>query len=319
MGDNKKNHHYVFQAYLKVWKNENEQVYCLRNGIVFPSSTRKIACKRYFYKIHPLNENEYEFMKKFCKKGPSCVRYHCNSLLNLLHGLYLFEKRIADVSKICDSKDIQNFIDFWWNGNNQLKTNVLEDYYSEIESVLLDYIKKLINGDTNFLDEIEKKNDFLHLVYIQYFRTKKAYDIAMSILNNELPNQQDSFKNVLFPLLEYFRLLVEKGICMQSRNIALIHNSTDLPFITCDQPVINLCEYNPVTDDIDKFILYYPLSPKIALIVNDDSVDESWNNNEEKVKWYNGKMVESSYEQIYSNNKEVLECYRDIITKRKIS
>ncbi len=59
----KKNRHYVFQAYLKPWA-EVEQIWCLRNGEIFRTNLRNVACERFFYRSYPLTDEEREFVNK---------------------------------------------------------------------------------------------------------------------------------------------------------------------------------------------------------------------------------------------------------------
>ena len=83
-----------------------------------------------------------------------------------------------------------------------------------------------------------------------------------------------------------------------------LNNKTNISFITGDQPVINIAERKK-NDKIKKLIFYYPISPKIAILVSNnfhknENVDITENN---QVKQYNKSIVQESLEQIYGNQK----------------
>ena len=57
----------------------------------------------------------------------------------------------------------------------------------------------------------------------------------------------------------------------RQRSLVLIHNSTEVPFITGDQPVINLKSTWPHPPQC--LAIYYPISPKLALVLGDVGED----------------------------------------------
>lgn len=63
----KKKHHFVFQAYLSKWK-ENNAVWVLRDKKkLFPTGTEAIAFKNSFYTINGLNSDEKNYWIVICK------------------------------------------------------------------------------------------------------------------------------------------------------------------------------------------------------------------------------------------------------------
>lgn len=83
-------------------------------------------------------------------------------------------------------------------------------------------------------------------------------------------------------------------------------NDTQTPFITTDQPLINLKANRCLDESIEDFELYYPISPNKALILYEKDVSLGDCVNKEKVIELNKKMAESALEQIYANKKSVL-------------
>ena len=58
----KKNQHYVFQAYLKPWA-ENDLIYCLRDGKIFRPNLAGVACERFFYQLQDLTSEEIQLVE----------------------------------------------------------------------------------------------------------------------------------------------------------------------------------------------------------------------------------------------------------------
>jgi hypothetical protein len=55
----------------------------------------------------------------------------------------------------------------------------------------------------------------------------------------------------------------------KQRPLILLKNDTDVPFITGDQPTVNLLGGAPTDRSPDHLALYYPISPKLALLLDE--------------------------------------------------
>lgn len=70
----KKKHHFVFQAYLSKWK-ENNAVWVLRDRKkLFPTGTEAIAFKNSFYTINSLNLDEKKLLDCYLQTMSPVVR-----------------------------------------------------------------------------------------------------------------------------------------------------------------------------------------------------------------------------------------------------
>jgi len=99
--------------------------------------------------------------------------------------------------------------------------------------------------------------------------------------------------------------------------IMLLDNATNVPFITADQPVINIAAGPKDTTPPVKFELYYPLSATKAMLLlepssdflpGDSSVSETF------AYLYNLRMAAHSYRQVFSTSPRALESVRDELT-----
>jgi hypothetical protein len=89
------------------------------------------------------------------------------------------------------------------------------------------------------------------------------------------------------------------------RILQLLENKSSVPFITGDQPIINLKSKNGQSPDQLSF--YYPISPKLAIFLSD--MDDPPMNpiiGEYEATELNKKIKDASYLQVFGDSKESL-------------
>jgi hypothetical protein len=88
--------------------------------------------------------------------------------------------------------------------------------------------------------------------------------------------------------------------------IVLLNNRTDTPFITGDQPIINIhATFEPGAPE--KLEFFYPISPQTAMLLLEASSDHSQSVTVENVLRFNNLIARNSHEQVFSNSREYLE------------
>jgi hypothetical protein len=92
------------------------------------------------------------------------------------------------------------------------------------------------------------------------------------------------------------------------RKLALVHNQTDVPFVTGHQPAINL-KANGVGAPEKNLAIYYPISPQLALVLGD--VDETSEFPAEgltpaQASMLNQNVFKASYKQVFAQTEESL-------------
>jgi hypothetical protein len=96
----------------------------------------------------------------------------------------------------------------------------------------------------------------------------------------------------------------------RKRQLVLVENGTDLPFITGDQPVINLHgdgRKSPAT-----LSWYYPISPHLALFLTEVDEEPSFftaSLTSAQVNSLNARMVAASHSQVFAQSRVSLETY----------
>ena len=269
-----KKQHYVPRHYLKAWSNKNIQTLLkLQNRIINVKLTG-VCQENRFYKLNKLSNDDI------------------NKLNNFIDDLFKEFGELKNNYKyfIALSKFVAN--------DNKLSINLFEKYLSNIEQ----------NGckmlQCKNIDEFKNiyNLDILFYIVIQFCRTNK---IKQNIIND---TKEQSYLNI-FPQLIF--LIASKYTFNLYYNVytkfVFLINNTNIPFITGDQPIINISK-----DEND--ILYYPLSPKYALLINIDINMHSNKNdfyeecvNETFVKEKNKLIYDNAYNFVFSIDKNILE------------
>ncbi|HCE4621446.1 TPA: DUF4238 domain-containing protein [Vibrio parahaemolyticus] len=284
--NNKKQQHYVWKHYLTPWLTD-DKLWCYREGKVFFGSRDNIAQQRFFYEVEPLNDFENTIVKGFIEKRHPSTHLASYSTLNLFQ--------------------------FASNGDEYQRRNEIEEYHTRIEHSVIPIMDKLLNGDTSWLKNTDDKVKFSRFLGVQYSRTNKGLQNlskAFELLENQFPKYKGLYDST--KISKVFSLLMGDFIgnwVYSSGQFALLENSTELNFVTSDQPVYNLGASGVVGDDeITSMELYYPLSPELALFITNEPQKDKILSVEEADK-YNKFVLSKSHEQVYARSKDTLTYY----------
>jgi hypothetical protein len=291
----KRRHHHVWQQYLRSWTTDGA-IWCLQNGRIFSTGTPTIALEKDFYKLHKLTPEDIAFIKMlFADAHPLAKRNHAHLLNRLMTPFQIAEQ----VKRPQDRAKIDQFLD------DHYASNVLEDYHASIEALFIPSLKSALDGDIRFYND-KRCIPFLYYLCTQHMRTRGIKERAIERCNADKSADLSRVWNVLIHMFAYnvgAGLFLERG----RRKLVLVHNRTDVPFITGDQPVINLKAnrlYPP-----ESLSIYYPISPQLALLLGD--VDEKPMFATEgltaaQVSTLNGKLFEACYKQVFARSEESL-------------
>lgn len=349
MSEIKNKQHYVFQAYLRRWCDDEEQVCVLKKTEkkLFRTSTTNILHQRRMYKIQELNKDEKEFFEllmtslKLSNADKSEMRDHINAYL-----LPYSNQRIVDALKAVNPIPANHLL------NNQIqkdirklneliskqKINTEEDFYSDYEGDGKAWIDSLIKGDLSFyyvddstntesgiiLPAHYERDNFLNFLCIQYFRTAGMRKILTSNIvdmlkvirdyrKSEVGKKYDNIEIKFNPenvnpehILPHMIWIIQAKCAagLGKADLQVVRNRTSLPFITSDQPVINM-KAKVGQEAPTEFVLYYPLSPEVAIIVNGGKGEKELDR-KTAVDELNQMIWEHSFDYIVTNNEDVL-------------
>jgi hypothetical protein len=280
-----KNQHYVWRHYLKPWMSNNK-IWCARDSSPFNINPEKIAKEDYFYSADQLNSSEkmlIEFLIKMIGQGGQF-------LLNSIYQMYITSSYASE----------------------QIRKNTIEKYHGMVERSAISILEKIYSGDLGFWNQEEERIRFSGFIGLQYTRTKKTIERLTIALNNlksyqEYPKDANPKK-----IAKVLSLLIGEKIgnwLYSSSQPKLLVNNSETGFITSDQPVCNLlAEPSDYSISPKEVKLYFPISPKIALIFENKNETEKTNNYDFDL--LNRFILKSSREYVFSHSKQLLSRYK---------
>jgi len=328
----KKNQHYVPQKYLDSFCVDG-QLFCLRNKKLFKTAPRNVASENYFYKMRKLTDQEIKFIKAFNSQiKDETLRRYAERLSDTLIAFTKYAREFEKMKPIlcwCSN----NSTDDKLNGETKTFLKKLEEEQSvtwnnwledllefKEENAEVVFAKLRDNDLTPLLDDIDGINELSvkEYLYLQFFRTKKVSTLfaesmaeTQKTLNN--PEYNDIDYNVVHMacLLSY----AFNAACISKGKIHVLKNNTMVPFITSDQPVINLsaqcknAQGQTITDD-----MFLSLTPCVAIIFTDKKICEfvfdKDNVSASEVQDFNDQINANMATALYANNEISLQKYK---------
>lgn len=289
--------HHVWQRYLRPWAKDGN-VACLQDGRIINTGTRVLAVEKDFYKIEPLTDADWRHVDwVISQTDPLSQRAHWEYVRGLMAPLQLG-------SQFPTNPAIQERI-------KDYATEALEHHHSNVESAFEPLLENLLNENSAFYQD-DRSIRFLWYLSTQYMRTKGIKERAIARLGTLDPAFDFSrIWNVLVPIFAHnigASLYRER----RQRNLTIIKNKTDVPFITGDQPAVNLYGGNGTLPPPDKLAIYYPISPRLGLVlceVGEPSGYPELGIAEAQIDELNRRIITTSHRQVYANSRSALERY----------
>jgi hypothetical protein len=199
---------------------------------------------------------------------------------------------------------------------DELIVNFGEDYHEQIENSLLTFLNSMLAGNAEFYLDSKQAAKFLYALSVQYTRTKQVREAALSQIGTTF-NDCDT-RRVWSALSHIMAMKIGESLYIdrQRFSLVLIDNDTDTPFITADQPIINL-HATFTGKPPDRLEFFYPLSPQRAmLLVEASSRISDQPISAVSVNSYNVRMIQNSHEQVFSNSEEYLASVRHLVCSK---
>jgi hypothetical protein len=303
--DEKHKQHYVWRYYLDSW-SDKQQIFCLRDGRIFKANIKDLAQERDFYQLQELNAEDLKILNAFIDTFPVHLQAAHRGLLevfsmphrgkSIITGL----ERMFDLSKHLEAYDLKRTIKVMIN-------NLEEELHSDIESQSIKFISDIRSEDASFWDNADSKLNFLQFVSLQMVRTKKMQNNIYSLIEMKMPEHQN-LKKLWGAMRHMISMnLAHATFSKTEYGLRLLLNDSNVPFITSDQPVVNtFSEGLALSERPEKFEMYYPLSPKKAILITEkeDGIDFL---EAKEVERYNECLFSLSHEQVYSSSEKSLE------------
>ncbi|MGY3297329.1 hypothetical protein ACVWY1_001759 [Pseudomonas sp. TE6288] len=312
----KRRQHHVWANYLLRWGNGTNNVhYTSKTGKLSYDSVRGIVVDDYFYKITHLSDENIEVIKYISRRSADFMqKVHMESLDNFITVQRLEEEyRKLDV----DDDKINHAL-------HALKCNMLENLHSSYEAGAQAKLSALADGDVEVLNDPESMRELLLFMGHQFARTKTCREAAIRIaMTSEVDEAMSKAMSHAWWFISYmYGMNIGANLYrrLNSSTHALLINGSGKPFITSDQPIVNV--YPQISEagftEPEKVDFYYPISPGVAFIVCESkrfasgrqSIDVS------VADEFNAKIAAQSLKHIIGDSKEAIKPYSKLVGSR---
>lgn len=303
-----KKQHYVWRKYLGAWK-DNPSDKDLWTGFINTKAVKKVALlsvaqSSYFYKLEELNDFELHFLNIFNESLSPCVR-EISDMLYTGYVMFTQLRKNMATGQIKTDSDYEHQV-------KKIEMTSIEVLQSQCELMGDSLLKCNSVSDINNLAP-KKEYEFLYYLMVQYLRTKARKDSFASSITDS-----SDLMGVVEKCWPYFNFvvamqMVESFVVKKDYRFVFIKNTSAMPFITGDQPVINSLGH--ITDEegyAKELELYYPTTPTTALMIsfNPGAKFSEMSVDEEFVKSHNELIAKEAQLHLFANDEQVL---KDII------
>ncbi len=306
----KRKHHHIWANYLRRWSlNKQDVHYTTVKGNIVCESVKGIAMEQHFYQIKPLTNSHVEMIKGFSALSPKDLHETHMSYLED----FLSWQNLDNIYKQSDRQheEVEKML-------YARKCNMLENLHSSHENEVQQIIAALASRDLTILNDSENFMSFIQFFGHQITRTKTFKETVFFRASE--PNCNTGLNNTTIMEECWWFLSYMFGMSIGADLYAtrkedshcLLINDTDTPFITSDQPVVNV--HQSLQDDIivppddNQCDFYYPISPQVAYMNNksDHFRRGITNVSTDIVNELNTKLAKKANVYIISNNIESL-------------
>lgn len=296
--DMKRQHHYVWQAYLRAWTDDGDHLWWRRyDAEPKRVSTKRIAVREDFYRLRELSETDIAKILLLYSKSPQHVQQIARDFLNFFTALQRVKKDANATSPL--SKESKRLFEILYN-------NFEEDLHGTIEHSAIPLLKALGQGDLSFTKNEAELADFLRYIVVQQMRTPAMQRKLASTL------KMMNCTEAVAPVLGHMFGLVAGGGLFAYRerlHFTLLEAPPEAEFITGDQPVFNPRAVPGRATDLKDMELFYPISPRLALLlgINDTKpgLHRRMLDGEQTVR-YNVMIQDHAEEELYAATEAAL-------------
>lgn len=299
----KRRQHHVWKAYLRAWAT-NDQIYVLQDRKVRLSNINDVAVQRDFYRLNNLTPEDVEHIRKLWIEPSARHSHKLHEQTLQMFATWPAMKRALEAMGPAALPALVEMVE-------ERMQNAEEDYHAGIESGVARFIEAARNGDFSFYDKTENAAALSHFMAVQHFRTAAMRNRVTARVKDAMGIDMSRTWNVvahIFAANVGFSIFTDR----KRRPMALLENRSDIPFIASDQPTVNLLGGSSDDKPPAYFALYYPVSPRYALLMDDADgpcgIADAPITNEVAIR-LNAAQLRMGFRQVFAASKEQLEGY----------
>lgn len=298
-------HHHVCQAYLRGWAT-NDKIWVRQDASIRQAHTRDVAVQRDFYKLRPLSDEDIQAIKVLIANSPARSRRVHENYLSMFGMLPTIRHNMSEEFVKANAEEVAKM--------DETILTTEEQFHAGWESRAAPIIKMLRDGDDSAFSDDKRVMVLSHFIALQHFRTSAIKERCISRVQDRMGADMTARWNIVSHI---FASNVGCTFYLnRKRNpFRLIVNETGVPFITSDQPTVNLLGDSAGDEAPKHLALFYPISPIHAIFLDDDEYPCGLTNsamNEEKAHWLNGFALRASKRQIIAASRDTLEGLADL-------
>jgi Protein of unknown function (DUF4238) len=304
----KKLHHKVARFYLKAWDiegrdAEDAQVFCLQSGKIRRDNVRNVGAENHFYRLRELSESDVKFIREVAiADSPDTLKPYYETLVRY----FSLPHKITKTFEASGNATLEQLAPV-----HGVIAEMNEDIHTSIEDSFKPFLASMLAGDLSFYTNPREASTFFRGIAAQYLRT----DLIKKARRTRKVGEREVFERVANVLVHIYAVNLGYSLYADRKRyrIVLLENHTVVPFVTADQPAINIASNPTDTKPPEKFELYYPLSPTKAMLLVDPSskyFPSDVSLSVMSVHVYNSHMAAHSYQQIYGSTRQILESVR---------
>ena len=291
--------HHVCQTYLRGWATD-DKIWVLQGELIHRAQLKDVAVQRHFYKLQPLTKEDREFLAAWISKSPEKSRKTHENFVTMF-GLPATLRACMTDAEVSANPELVALLD-------EQIINAEEDFHADIESRVAPQIEALRRGDVSFFSDKEIGAQFSHFLALQHFRTNAVRSRAIKRFLERAGMDISRSWNTLAHILAS-----NVGLTFyQERRLnplVLLRNETSVPFITSDQPTVNLLGGTDDDKGPEHLALYYPVTPNLAVLL--DAMDQPCGLvgktlSKGDVETLNAQVVRTAHRQIFASCEEIL-------------
>jgi hypothetical protein len=298
--------HFVWRHYLEAWEVEG-QLHVLRGKVNFSSAAKGVAKEGGFHDLPSLSDDDVEFLIATSIRPGSPQEQQHREFIDLM---VTAQRACAAVVANPEAYDEPKIA---WA--NKILRDTEETLMTSVEELGLPWLTALRNGDCAFLEDPDASL-FFYFIAMQYLRTKAvAQSVITATKGSKLERLAEKFERT-WPLIRQIHAVdIAANLfgMRESYGLIFLDNDSNIDFIAGDQPMVNIHAVSRRDALPTKFELYYPLTPRRAMLWTQEFCDQRGARirvNEQVVQHHNNMIALASHEMIFATSKEALAPFR---------